>query len=375
MNPDRPLRILLVEDSEPDFLLIQHMLSTPGNLFCQLEWAATVKVARERIFTEKFDVFLFDSRLGGDTGQSLLASLKEYLSNKPVILLTGAENDEVDQHAIELGAADYLVKGNFNARTLMRAIRYACERKQAEVTLRQSSDRLKNLVAAQHQIAMAGTDVASVAQVICEQAQMLTQASGAVMEMQEGDQMVYRVGSGCMRRHLGLRRPVNASLSGLSVRTNELQKCDDTRADERVSRAAVELAEIRAMIVVPLTHHDKTPGVLKVVSDQPNRFGEVETQLLRLMGGLAAAAFGQASDFAAKQKLIKELSEALANVKTLGGLLPICAHCKKIRDDKGYWNQIELFLRDHSAAKFSHGICPECAKAAYPDLYAQMQKK
>ena len=65
----------------------------------------------------------------------------------------------------------------------------------------------------------------------------------------------------------------------------------------------------------------------------------------------------------------RELQEALANVKTLGGLLPICASCKKIRDDKGYWNQIELFIRDRSNAKFSHGICPDCARTLYPTLY------
>jgi CHASE3 domain sensor protein len=65
----------------------------------------------------------------------------------------------------------------------------------------------------------------------------------------------------------------------------------------------------------------------------------------------------------------RELQEALANVKTLGGLLPICANCKKIRDDKGYWNQIELFIRDRSNAKFSHGICPDCARTLYPTLY------
>lgn len=52
--------------------------------------------------------------------------------------------------------------------------------------------------------------------------------------------------------------------------------------------------------------------------------------------------------------------------KTLSGMLPICASCKKIRDDKGYWNQIEAYITEHSEAKFSHGICPECMKKLYP---------
>ncbi len=69
-----------------------------------------------------------------------------------------------------------------------------------------------------------------------------------------------------------------------------------------------------------------------------------------------------------KEALIKELKETITQVKTLKGLLPICSSCKNIRDDKGYWNQIELYIKDHSEAEFSHGICPECAKKLYPEL-------
>jgi PAS domain S-box-containing protein len=69
-----------------------------------------------------------------------------------------------------------------------------------------------------------------------------------------------------------------------------------------------------------------------------------------------------------REKLIGELQGAIAKVRTLSGLLPICAACKKIRDDRGYWNQIETFIRDHSEAEFSHSICPDCARKLYTDL-------
>lgn len=69
-----------------------------------------------------------------------------------------------------------------------------------------------------------------------------------------------------------------------------------------------------------------------------------------------------------RDKLINELQIALSEVKTLRGFLPICCVCKKIRDDKGYWNQIESYISAHSDAEFTHGICPECAKLKYPDL-------
>jgi hypothetical protein len=69
-----------------------------------------------------------------------------------------------------------------------------------------------------------------------------------------------------------------------------------------------------------------------------------------------------------KEKLIVELKHALHKVKTLSGLLPICASCKKIRDDQGYWNQIESYIQIRSDAEFSHSICPDCAKKLYPDI-------
>jgi len=69
-----------------------------------------------------------------------------------------------------------------------------------------------------------------------------------------------------------------------------------------------------------------------------------------------------------KSEAIVKLNKALQEVKTLSGFLPICASCKKIRDDKGYWNQIEAYISEHSEAKFSHGVCPECAQKLYPDV-------
>ncbi len=69
-----------------------------------------------------------------------------------------------------------------------------------------------------------------------------------------------------------------------------------------------------------------------------------------------------------REKLHSKLQEAFDNIKTLKGLLPICANCKKIRDDEGYWNQVEVYIRDRSDAEFSHSICPGCAKILYPDL-------
>jgi len=72
-----------------------------------------------------------------------------------------------------------------------------------------------------------------------------------------------------------------------------------------------------------------------------------------------------------RENLIDELQKALATIKTLHGILPICSYCKKIRDDKGSWNQLEAYISEHTDAKFSHGLCSECAKKMYPEYYKE----
>ncbi len=74
-----------------------------------------------------------------------------------------------------------------------------------------------------------------------------------------------------------------------------------------------------------------------------------------------------------KEQLIVELQDALVKVRVLQGLLPICSSCKKIRDDKGYWQQIEGYISEHSEAEFSHGICPPCAEKLYPSIFSKKE--
>jgi PAS domain S-box-containing protein len=75
-----------------------------------------------------------------------------------------------------------------------------------------------------------------------------------------------------------------------------------------------------------------------------------------------------------RERLIKELKESLEQVKTLSGLLPICSSCKKIRNDEGYWTQLETYISQHSNAQFSHGLCPDCLRKLYPEYYDKTKK-
>jgi DNA-binding response OmpR family regulator len=95
---------------------------------------------------------------------------------------------------------------------------------------------------------------------------------------------------------------------------------------------------------------------------------QLEAQNVRLQQEIAERMRAEAE----REQLIGQLQEALASIKTLRGLVPICAACKKIRDDSGYWNQLESYLLNHTEAQFSHGICPQCVRRLYPDLADEM---
>ena len=96
---------------------------------------------------------------------------------------------------------------------------------------------------------------------------------------------------------------------------------------------------------------------------------------VRMLGAHTDLTQLKRTEEALKQKTIileetnKKLKGALIQIKTLRGLLPICANCKKIRDDKGYWTQMESYISDHSEAEFSHSICPDCARKLYPEFH------
>ena len=72
-----------------------------------------------------------------------------------------------------------------------------------------------------------------------------------------------------------------------------------------------------------------------------------------------------------REEMIVDLQGAMVEVKKLSGMLPVCSSCKNVRDDKGYWKQIELYIEQHSEAQFSHGICPECIQKLYPDCFPE----
>jgi PAS domain S-box-containing protein len=137
----------------------------------------------------------------------------------------------------------------------------------------------------------------------------------------------------------------------------------DVHPPEEVPRLLADLAHDGSVGGAPVTtRHWKKDGTIMDIEVVAHdiAFGEWSALLAVLTDVTASRRAAEE-----RERMIAELKEALANVKTLRGLIPICAACKKIRDDKGYWRQVEVYVRDHSEAEFSHGVCPECMKALY----------
>ncbi len=184
------------------------------------------------------------------------------------------------------------------------------ERSRAEEALREDADRFTAIISTQRDIATAALDLNHVLNLIAARAEQLTQASGAVVELAEGPELVYRAASGRAAPFVGLRTLIAASLSGECVRTGQLLRCDDAERDPRVSLDECRRVGARSLIVVPLRYQGHVVGVLQVLSAELYAFDQSDVQTLELMAGLIGAALSHTAEFEAKQAVLNELQIA-----------------------------------------------------------------
>ena len=121
-------------------------------------------------------------------------------------------------------------------------------------------------------------------------------------------------------------------------------------------------------LVVPVMREGRVVAILGV-GNKPVDYTEKDVETVAYLADVTWHIVEQKRAEEALEEERRRLQRALDEVKTLRGIVPICANCKKIRDDKGYWNQVEQYVSDHTEAQFSHGICPDCAQKLYPELY------
>jgi PAS domain S-box-containing protein len=157
---------------------------------------------------------------------------------------------------------------------------------------------------------------------------------------------------------------------GNSAQSIDRQKCfeshpsDDCKSDNchlpRILQGETEV--VGDMIKYDIKGHERT----FIVTSRP--FLNAQKEIIGIVQSFQDITDRRLIEDANKN-LIKKLQNAFDEVNTLSGLLPICFSCKNIRDDKGYWNKIESYIRSHSKVEFSHGICPDCAQELYPEFY------
>jgi hypothetical protein len=237
-------------------------------------------------------------------------------------------------------------------------------------------------------------------EVVTPSGQVLTLLNPVTVSRQVFDLQVKQTG---VRGHITSLRPFNAANRADDWERRALEAFEQGRKEVysvETVQGERSLRLMQPLVTVPtcLRCHEETgrkPGTIRggiSVTVPMSRFASAGTNLrlglahfaLWLVGmtglifgarNLRAHLLARQRAEAERERLIAELREALANVKTLKGLIPICSSCKKVRDDKGYWTQLESYLAQHSEAEFSHGLCVDCMRKLYPDYSGKVEAR
>jgi PAS domain S-box-containing protein len=217
------------------------------------------------------------------------------------------------------------------------------ERKLAEEAMRLDTELFQAMIEVQQAVAAAGLDSRTVMRVIADRGLRLTGADGAVIEAIEGDELVPQV-------HLGVDAPrlrLADSLSGLCVRTGELQRSDDASNDPRVGHDTYRAAGIRSLLAVPLTDEQRMLGVLKVVAARPNAFTDRDAKAMRLLGGLMGAALGHAAAYEGRQQRLEERTRSLQeSEQRFKQLVDVAQEGIWLADDRGVITYVNQRMAD-----------------------------
>jgi GAF domain-containing protein len=217
----------------------------------------------------------------------------------------------------------------------------------------------------------------AVMNVVRTKARRLTGADGATFVLRDGDQCFYAEEDAIEPLWKGMRFPMSACISGWAMLNRQPAAIADIYADPRIPADAYRPTFVKSLLMVPIRStnpigaignywavkrapSDDEIEVLCALADTTSvalenvrLYEELEERVRRRTAELASA--------------VERLEQALKEVKTLRGLLPICSHCHQIRDSEGTWQRLERYLADHADAEFTHSICPPCVERHYSD--------
>ncbi|MDB6122844.1 MAG: putative sensor protein [Pedosphaera sp.] len=330
-----PLRVLIIEDSEADTLLVLRELKRGGfdPIFERVDSAAAMTMA---LGTSEWDAVVSDHSMPGFGSLEALRLLKQKGMDIPFIIVSAVIGEDVAVQAMKAGAHDYVMKGK-----LVRLVP-AMERELREAANRRARRSAEEAMRRNHEaLSYLGAIVES-----SDDAIFGKTLDGKILSWNLGAEKMYGYTADEMKgRSISILIPEHRTDELLDVYSKikygeriERHQTTRVRKDGTVIDVSLTLSPIKNAT-------GEVVGVSAIERDITKRKREEQERL----------------------KLIDELTQALARIKTLKGLLPICASCKKIRDDRGYWQKVELYISQHTHAEFTHGICPECVQRLYPE--------
>src|SRR6202171_121161 len=295
-----PIKVLLIDDDEEDFILTRELLSEVRVAKYALDWASSYEEGLRVAGRGEHDVCLVDYRLGERTGVQLIREAREPLISTPMILLTGHGNHDVDVEAMKAGAPDYLVKNETPATLLERTIRYACElnteRCRAEEALGAYA-RKQAVVAEIGRLALTGGQLKDL---FAEAASLVARTLGVeyckVLELlPDGDALILRAGVGWKEEYRVGQTTVSAgkeSQAGFTLLADEPVVVEDLRTETRFSGAPLlhEHGVVSGLSVI-IRGRERPYGLLGAYTASVRKFGTDDVNFLSAVANVLAAAF------------------------------------------------------------------------------------
>jgi PAS domain S-box-containing protein len=325
------LRLLIVEDSEADTYLIVRELQR-GGFRPEFERVETAGAMREALETADWDLIISDYSMPMFGGPAALSLYGEKGLDIPFISVSGAIGEETAVEMMRAGAHDYVMKDNLKrlVPAVTRELRAARERR----VKRQAEEAMAHLAAIVQS---------------CDDAIISATPEGKILSWNPGAERLYGYTAVEMIGNSGtILLPGN--VGGVPVPPPSPSLAQRVETFETVRRR--KDGKFVEVLLTESPIRDAAGEVVAVSSIARSIAQRKEEERLRL-------------------KLIEELTQALAQVKTLTGLLPICAACKRIRNDEGYWEQVETYVKEHTNIEFTQSICPECAGQLAPEVNAK----
>ena len=328
-----PLHLLLIDDNPDDRALVIRELrrEIPS---VEIDQITDLRGFERELKAGHPDLVITDYQLLWTDGLTVLRTIKSLWPDCPVVMFTGTGSEEVAVEAMKAGLDDYVLKSPRHYARLPAA---------AKLALKMAGQRLE-LKAAESRYSLL-FDSVPVGLYRTTATGEILDANPALVEM-----LGYPSQAALLARNA----------SALYAHAQDYEKW----------RGLMESKGV-------LHHHEtqlrRFDGSVCWVQDSAKAIHDSNTRQTFYEGSLQdITSRKEAED--ERERLILELQDALAKVRTLTGLLPICSSCKKIRDEKGYWNQMEVYIQNHSDAEFTHSFCPDCMRHLYPEVFEEALK-